>query len=350
LNRDHQLLTQPETQYLHDIVRYFKPHIAVDCHEFARDSRDYVDRGWIEWPQIMMDCSNNPILGKEIYNLGVNWVENAKPVMEDNSINYTRYIVGNAPPKGEVRFSTTHFDDARNSIGLYGGLSFIIESGLFRNNDNVNSDIEIRINAYLFLLEYLIDSTVDNDYALSIIEKTQKMKIPPFVPTNYFWGSNGLTVKEILVIDTLTNETEYISMANHMGDLVVKKSINTPKGYIIDHDFSGEFINFLNKHNIKYKATRNDTIITVETVTLLRIEDEWDELYSRYAGRSVTETNDIKKMNFKKGSVMVQLNDPNAIRAAVLLEPTMLYGLYQYSQFYDLIDEKGITPVYRIFK
>jgi predicted deacylase len=66
LNRDHFRLSQPETQMLHQIVRKIRPHVAVDCHEFTRDSRDYLEKGWYEWPQIMMDAMNNPLFSSEL--------------------------------------------------------------------------------------------------------------------------------------------------------------------------------------------------------------------------------------------------------------------------------------------
>jgi len=39
LNRDHVTLFQPETEALHRVARRVKPHLAVDAHEFGRDSR-----------------------------------------------------------------------------------------------------------------------------------------------------------------------------------------------------------------------------------------------------------------------------------------------------------------------
>ncbi|MCU0292485.1 MAG: succinylglutamate desuccinylase/aspartoacylase family protein, partial [Thermoanaerobaculaceae bacterium] len=61
LNRDHIALEQPETQALHRVARRLRPHLAVDCHEFTRDSEQRRKRGWIAWPDITMDGLNNPL-------------------------------------------------------------------------------------------------------------------------------------------------------------------------------------------------------------------------------------------------------------------------------------------------
>jgi murein tripeptide amidase MpaA len=34
LNRDHLILSQPETKALYSLVQKIRPHLAVDCHEF----------------------------------------------------------------------------------------------------------------------------------------------------------------------------------------------------------------------------------------------------------------------------------------------------------------------------
>ncbi|MBD3224013.1 MAG: hypothetical protein GF313_04750 [Caldithrix sp.] len=73
LNRAHLLLEQPETWVLHQIYKKIKPHVAVDCHEFSRDSEGYSRKGWLEWPEIMMDCANNPLLHPGIYQSGKRW-------------------------------------------------------------------------------------------------------------------------------------------------------------------------------------------------------------------------------------------------------------------------------------
>ncbi len=153
LNRDHILLSQPETQILHNLARKIMPHVSIDCHEFTRDSRDYLEKGWLEWPLIMMDTANNPLFDQDIYKAGVRWCEMVAEPLEKKGFNYTRYYVGGLPPNEEQRHSTLEMDDARNGLGAYGGLSFIIESGVKRGKENPQEDLAQRIAAYLTIFE-----------------------------------------------------------------------------------------------------------------------------------------------------------------------------------------------------
>ena len=61
LNRDHMVLEQPETQAIHRVVQRVRPHLSVDCHEFARDDEDRQRHGWVAWPDITLDGLNNPL-------------------------------------------------------------------------------------------------------------------------------------------------------------------------------------------------------------------------------------------------------------------------------------------------
>jgi len=61
LNRDHMVLEQPETRAIHSVARRVRPHLAVDCHEFTRDSEERRKRGVLAWPDITMDGVGNPL-------------------------------------------------------------------------------------------------------------------------------------------------------------------------------------------------------------------------------------------------------------------------------------------------
>ena len=81
LNRDHLLLAQPETRMLHALARRIRPHVVVDCHEFDRSSDAYRKLGWDEWPLIMMDTANHPLLPAGIYDVGLAQVDAAADPM-----------------------------------------------------------------------------------------------------------------------------------------------------------------------------------------------------------------------------------------------------------------------------
>jgi len=350
LNRDHIILQQPETQTLHKVFREFMPHISIDCHEFTRDSKDYSEQGWLEWPQIMMDCLNNPFFDTEIYKSGLRWLEQVAPALQKKGYNYCRYFVGGGPPMNEQRYSTPEMDDARNGLGAYGGLSFIIESGVKRNSANPNEDLYKRVDAYLQIFYQFLQNNKFREEDINTIRKSRNRAMPGFIPTNYFWGSTGIQTTEFKVIDAISGEVKIIPTANFMHHMIVKKTIPLPKAYIIDADKAEVFIKLLQHHAIPFDTLKKEIKVFVEPVRILRIETEWDPVYARYGGRQISEIDSITQKNFPAGSLLIQLQNETAVRAALLLEPSAIYGLYQYVPFKNFLSEKGFTPVWRIIE
>ena len=348
LNRDHQLLSQPEARALHKVFRQIMPHVSVDCHEFTRDSRDYTEKGWSEWPLIMMDCANNPLFYPEVYQAGIRWCDKMVPYMNQKGHNYVRYYLGGVPPEGELRHSTPEVDDARNGLGAYGGLSFIIESGIKHNVRNPNADLGERIDAYLDIFYKFLHDDMYRREDIKAIERSRSSKIPDFIPINYFWANKGQKIKQVRVIEIDTGETVEVPTANFMNDLIVKNSVPTPKSYIISEEYLSEFEALLDKHAIIYEILETPKIFKVESCRIICVEDFEDTLYNRYAGRQIVERTLAKKQVFRPGSILVTLNQSACKRAALLLEPTKLYGIYQYPEFRKMVDKNSILPVYRI--
>ena len=347
LNRDHILLSQPETQTIHRIFRRIMPHVAVDCHEFGRDSQDYLDRGWLEWPHIMMDCANHPFFDARMLEMGKEWVERVSYYMNQSGHHYTRYTVGGVPPLQEQRYSTTELNDGRNSLGAFGGLSFIIESGRLRNADPANKDLGKRVDAYLALLKTFLTWDANRLETAKAIKESRAAAPMGFLPTNCFWGSHGYRLTPVRVISLQTRDTEIVMTPNFMHDLVVKYSVPTPAAYYIPAEFAASFTGLFDRHGIKFERLTESRHVKVEPCQLLRVETEFDPVYQRYDGRQITQYLQKEIRTFAKGSLSILVENLNGRRAALLLEPGMMYGLYQYDEFRKLIQEDGVMPVYR---
>ena len=348
MNRDHAVMRAPETRLLHAMVRRIQPHLSVDCHEFRRDTRDFVERGWTEWPLIMMDAANNPMFPNELYELGVRMVNEAAPVMERAGFNYCRYFIGGAPPEAESRFSTMDVDDARNGIGAYGAVSFIIESGIYRGAENPHADIGVRTEAYLTLLRWMIEGTERHGEIRRVTEAARRAPIPAFIPVNFFWGNVGQVITPMKVVEQATGVVREIPMANFMHERIVKRSVATPRGYVISAAAARAFAELLDAHSIPWTEAVPGRMELTETFELVRIENDYDELYERYEGRQIVKSRGVAETALEAGSLVVMLDGAHATRAALLLEPGMLYGLYQWDDWRALVPEDGLMPVARL--
>jgi hypothetical protein len=348
LNRDHILLAQAESEALHRVCKRVLPHVAVDCHEFDRDSADYRERGWNRWPIITMDGLNNPLFDPALVRAGVRWVNDVGPALAKVGHNFARYSVGGVPPDEEQRFSTPGLDDGRNGLGAYGGLSFIIEAGVMQTAADPNADLGRRVDACLTLLWQFINDDRHRADDIRTIERARRAPLPAFVATNYFWANVGAQLTEVPVIDVHTGRNASVLTPNFMRDLVVKRSVPAPRAYVIDAAAAASFRSVLERHAIAFTTLGGTRLLVAERCRLERVEDGIDELYGRYAGRQIVSRDKAGPHEFAPGALLVRLDQPAAVRAALVLEPSMLYGLYQYKEFRALVGADQVVPVWRV--
>ena len=348
LNRDHMTLEQPEAHAVHRVARRVRPDVAVDCHEFSRDSASWKRRGWEKWPDITMDGLDTPLFDPGLVAAARRWVDESAAVEEAAGHRFLRYWVGGAPPDDEQRPSAPDVDGGLNAIGAYGGLSFIIEAAVRHGSEDPSADLGNRVDAYLALLRRFVAGDGHRAEDLAAIEAARKRPLPGFLPTNYLWVNPGPLVTAFPAVEVATGQRVTIPTPNLMTTMAVKKSVPTPVGYAVDPPAASGFAALLTRHGIPFETITAPRAARVESVKLLRVEEEFDDLYERYGGRAVTARGAPEDMALSAGSLWVPLRGETALRASLLLEPLSLYGLYQYPRYRALVGSDGVVPVRRV--
>ncbi|HEX9189463.1 MAG TPA: M14 family zinc carboxypeptidase, partial [Vicinamibacteria bacterium] len=322
LNRDHLVLEQPETRALHRVARRARPHLAVDCHEFTRDSKERRDRGFVAWPDITMDSVNNPLFEPAVVAAARRWVDDVAAAVQAKGHDYYRYTVGGLPPDQEQRHSAPDLDSGLNAIGAYGGLSFIVEAAVRRSAPDPSADHAARVDAYLAILWDFVRDGRHRALDLAAVEKARARALPPFLPTNYLWVNPGMTVTEFPVRDIATGRRLRIPTANLMTTLAVKKAVATPLGYAVEPRAAADFGLLLERHGLPFETLVSPRAERAERCVLVRLEDDFDEVYSRYEGRQVVRCEPAAPLELPAGALFVPLEGESAVRAALVLEPS----------------------------
>jgi len=350
LNRDHMVLEQPETRALHRVARRVRPHLAVDCHEFTRDSEERRKRGFVAWPDITMDGVNNPLFDPAVVAAAQRWVDESRAPLASAGHTFLRYTVGGLPPDEEQRHSAPDMDSGLTAVGAYGGLSFIVEAAVRRAAPDPSADLASRVDAYLVLLWRFLREDGHRAEDLATVEKARARPLPPFLPTNYLWVNPGMTVTEFPLLDLATDRTLRIPTANLMTTMAVKTAVPTPLGYAVDPRAATDFAALLERHGIPFETLAAPREVRAEGCTLLRIEDEFDDVYSRYEGRQIVRREKAAAVPLPAGTLWVPLAGEDAVRTALLLEPTALYGVYPYPRFRKLATPGAALPVVRVVR
>jgi len=349
LNRDHLLLAQPETQALHRVTRRIRPHVAVDSHEFGRDSEDYAKRGWEAWPVITMDACNHPLIPDYLKAAALEAVDTAAPLEQKAGHAYRRYFVGGPPPDEEMRPSTSEVDDGRNGMGTLGALSFIIEAGVRHRAKDPQADLGERVDGYRILYRHLLGDRAWRERIRKLAERARREPLPPFIATNTFWANVGGKVSAVKVRELATGRTLDVPTAMVMTDLVVKGSVPTPKAYAIDAGVAATFLPVLQAQGLTFETLTAPRRAKVERIKLLRVEAPYDDLYQRYKDRQIVERRPQVEVDLPAGTLIVTLDQDLARRAIQVLEPCLLYGLYGYPGFCELAKPGTDLPVSRLF-
>jgi len=350
LNRDHVVLEQPETQALHRVVRRVRPHLAVDCHEFTRDSEARRKRGWVAWPDITMDGVSNPLFDPAVVVAAQRWVGESAAPLAAAGHTFLRYTVGGLPPDEEQRHSAPDMDSGLTAVGAHGGLSFIIEAAVRRAAPDPSADLASRVDAYLVLFWRFLQDEAHRVEDVAAVEAARRRPLPPFVPTNYLWVNPGMTVTEFPVLDAATGRTIRVPTANMMTTMAVKTAVPTPLGYAVEPRAAADFAVLLERHGIPFETLAAPREVRAERCTLLRIEDEFDEVYSRYEGRQIVRREAAAGTTLPAGTLWVPLAGEDAVRTALLLEPTALYGVYPDPRFRKLVEPGATLPVVRVVR
>ncbi len=350
LNRDHLTLFQPETEALHRVARRARPHLAVDAHEFGRDSEEWTKKGWEKWPDITMDGLNNPHFDAERIAAARRWVDESAEVEAKAGHRFLRYWVGGAPPDDEQRHSAPDTDGGLNGIGAYGGLSFIIEAAVRHHAKDPSADLGKRVDAYLVLFRRFLEGAGHRAGDLAVVERARKRPLPPSLPSDALWVNPGGTVTGFPVVEVATGAVRKVPTSNLMAELAVKRSVPTPLGYAVVPEAAPEIAALLVRHGLPFETLSAPRTVTAESCTLLRVEEEFDDVYSRYGGRTIVKRGEARVTELPAGSLWVPLEGEGALRAAILLEPTAMYGLWQYPRLRALVAWDGTIPGRRVLK
>jgi hypothetical protein len=135
-----------------------------------------------------------------------------------------------------------------------------------------------------------------------------------------------------------------------MTELAVKKTVPTPVAYVVEPRASAEIGALLERHGIPYETLSARRNVLAEVCTLLRVEDTFDDVYARYEGRQIVRREPAARRELPAGALFVPLEGDAAIRAALILEPTAMYGIYQYPRFRALAGRDGALPVLRVIR
>jgi hypothetical protein len=356
LNRNHVLLSEPETQALHRLFQQWFPEITLDVHEYGAVSKWWVSQGMIRNADEMLGTLSNLNVDANIraFSQDVVYPAMREKVKDDGYILFP-YTVGAPVEKERLRFSTNDIDDGRQSLGIYNTLSFILEG---KGYGDMANELERRTAAQLSAMTAFLRIAADKSAGILYLVRTARaelrQEVAPgeraFVRMDYFPDPARPSVA-FPVFDLVEWKAEVREWTNFEPLVRVKKSVSLPQAYIIPAAETA-LIELLKRHQMQLWKLAAPAEIVLEKYRILHVAARIEE------DRSLPEY-DLERISEKtalaSGTVVVYLTQPARRLIPLLLEPESSWGILTDtgevpSQFSAYAGEGGIYPVMRLME
>jgi hypothetical protein len=356
LNRNHVLLSEPETLALHRLFQQWFPEITLDVHEYGAVSKWWVEQGVIRNADEMLgSLSNlNTDAGIRAFSQDVFYPSMRGKVAQDGYILFP-YTVGAPVENDRLRFSTNDIDDGRQSLGIYGTLSFILEG---KGYDDMANMLERRSAAKLSALTaFLRTAAAKNAEILAMVRSARAALLKEVAPgerayvrMDYFPDPSRPSIA-FPVFDLVKWQAEVREWKRFEPLVKIKKSVRLPQAYIIPAAETA-LIELLQRHQMRLWKLTAPAAVILEKYQVLHAASRVEE------DRPMPEF-DLEKKSEKTdlaaGDVVIFLNQPARLLIPLLLEPESSWGILTDtggppSQFSAYAKEGGIYPVMRLME
>lgn len=347
LNRNHLILTEPETIALHELFNEYLFEANMDVHEYYPFGEDWVKYGYRRNFDEQIGGTTNINVSEKIREKSSNeYLPFIKNYLNENGFSYGPYIPGGIPGEDFLRYSTFDINDGRQSFGILNSFSFIQEgiNGIDYTADNIKHRAEGQMTGMLGFLTYIYENAAD---IKTLVHSERKKLINPEkdekIAIQLDHVSDGTKLEYNLLSYKTNSDTTFI-VNDFRPKVISLYDVTKPKGYLIHKD-SLDLINWANKHNLKYfqfvKSTE-DKVIEYFVNGIDSIDFEGDiivnpTLISRTSEIIADENYLIIPTNQLYGNMIV-----NA------LEPKAMLGLVTYDKYKYLLKNYSVFPIYRL--
>jgi len=350
LNRNHVILSEPESYAVHQLFLDWMPEVTLDVHEYNAVLESWIEAGYIKDAEEMLGGVTNLNIDSEIIDFSRNiFIPETGEGIEKDGFRFHRYIVGDPFLEGVVRFSTTAINDGRQSMGIYDSLSFIIEG---KRYGNLTNEIERRTKGQVSAMINFLETT--DRHAGQILSLVRQARLRAagenqvLIQMEYFPDQNTPTLNfPVFELNSWTHTNR--DLENFKPLVKVKKSVIKPAAYYFPAEET-RLIALLNRHRIPMLVLKSDQQAEVETYQLQHLTEAIDEEKPTYLL-------DLKKTlqneTLQAGTIIVPVKGAASNLIPLLLEPESTWGVvssratgkYRFDSF--LVEDKPY-PVGRL--
>lgn len=355
LNRNHVILSEPETQALHRLFREWMPQVTLDVHEYSAISESWIAHGFIKDADEQLGKLSNLNVSESILQFsGEVFIPEISRQLASAGFTFHEYIVGNPFEDSRLRYSTTAINDGRQSLGIFNTFSFILEG---KQYVNLLTDIESRTRGQLVAITaFLRTVSAHSQEILQSIQAARQEVLNPekqpekraYIQMDYYPDSSNITIRfPVFNLENWQKETK--ELKNFHSRVLVKKSVARPVAYVIPSG-NKSLLEILERHEIAMKPLKKVADLKVEVYRILHVTTMTEEDQDvPYVDLSIS----TEQKSFREGDVVVTLNQPAGLMLPLILEPESTYSLCKDGsgrkyRLKEYLRENAEYPIYRL--
>ncbi|MCP4047246.1 MAG: DUF2817 domain-containing protein [Gammaproteobacteria bacterium] len=324
LNRNHVMLSEPESNAVHQLFLDWMPEVTLDVHEYNAVLTRWIEEGYLKDAEEMLGGVTNRNIDSRIidFTRDVFIPETGKGI-EADGFRFHRYIVGSPFDGNVVRYSTTAINDGRHSFGIYNTLSFIIEG---KRYGNLTNEIERRTKGQVSAILNFLETS--SRYAGDILPLVKQARTrmadqgESYIQMEYFPDKDKPTLN-FPVFDLNSSAHTNKDLVNFKPLVKIKKSVDKPVAYCFAANQT-KLVELLKRHRFPMFVMKNDQQVETETYQIKHVTDGIDEEKHTYL---VDLEKTVQNETLKAGTIIVPVEGVASNLIPLILEPESTWGI-----------------------
>lgn len=349
LNRNHLILTEPETIALHRFFDKYLFEVSMDVHEYFPYGDTWRDYGYRNNSDILLGSNTNINIPSELRDFSNNsCIPFIRSFLENKGISNFLYSPGGPPEIEYIRHSTFDINDGRQSFGIQNTLSFIQEG--LNGKDSFTENLQHRAFSQMSGMMGLLWFSYNNYKQIMTLvhkerENLESGKFHTGVAIQYEHVKNGKKLQLPVYSyfsgnDTIINVTDYRPLVSSIFD------VSKPSAYLVPKAIP-ELTAWLDRQSVyytPYKPSGRDIIEQYFIEKIDSIDFEGDVVINPEISEK-----EIKKVE-PSDYFYIPLSQLKVNILVIALEPKSMLGLSTYPSFAHLIKADEPYPVLRLEK
>lgn len=348
LNRNHLILTEPETITLHRLFDQYHFDVTMDVHEYYPYGETWKEYGYRNNSDELLGTATNINVSEKLRRLSnENFLPFMKEFFSGRNVSNFIYSPGGPPEIDYIRHSTFDINDGRQSFAILNTLSFIQEgiNGRDLFADNIRRRAEGQMTGMRGLLKYSYDNyrTIKKTVAAERKKLIRGVAGKTVSIQNEHVG-DGRTLPLPLWSystgnDTVVNVKDYRPVVRSLYD------VRKPCGYMIPAEL-GDVTAWIARHALVTEEFAGGDRYRIEQYDVSAIDSidfEGDIIVNPEV--TLREHDDVIKYS---DYIYVPTSQLKGNMIVIALEPKSMLGLVTYPDFAHLLRANDKFPILRV--